>query len=60
MTCTLAAEPNTVTSATGGLELVFAPAACHVFDSEGHRVVDAEAASIAGSTVPTLLQVHQS
>jgi multiple sugar transport system ATP-binding protein len=60
ITCTLAAEPNTITDDTGRLELDFVPAACHVFDSEGHRVVDAEAASVAGSTVPTLLQVHQS
>ena len=58
ITCGLAAEPGTITSGAGDLELLFAPAACHVFDAEGDRIVDAEATPSTCGTAPALMRAH--
>ena len=59
MTCGLAGEPASITNDTGGLELHFAPSACHVFDAEGNRVVDADVAPSTGpSPTPALMRAH--
>ena len=54
--CSVAGDHEPLTSDTRGLALFFAPAACHVFDVEGHRIADVEIASVA--TVPTLARAH--
>ena len=54
--CSLAGDHEPLTSDTRGLALLFAPAACHVFDVEGHRVADVETASAAAA--PTLTRAH--
>jgi multiple sugar transport system ATP-binding protein len=52
--CSVAGDHEPLTSDSRGLALFFAPAACHVFDVEGHRVADAEIASVAAA--PTLMR----
>ena len=54
--CSVAGDHEPLTNDTRGLALSFAPAACHVFDVEGHRIADVEIASVA--TVPTLARAH--
>jgi ABC-type sugar transport system ATPase subunit len=53
MICSMAGNPETLIDDTRGLALLFAPAACHVFDADGRRVGDAEPVALAGE-VPTL------
>src|SRR5438874_983852 len=53
--CSFAGDHEPLTSDTRGLALFFAPAACHIFDVEGDRIVDVEAVSAA---VPTLMRAH--
>ena len=48
ITCSLAGDPEALTNDSRGLSLLFAPAACHVFDAEGTRVADAEAPPVTG------------
>jgi len=58
MTCTVAGDPEALTNDARGLALMFAPAACHVFDADGQRVADAETASVAGGAAPTLMRAR--
>jgi multiple sugar transport system ATP-binding protein len=43
VTCKVQNEPEGIVDGARNLALLFAPAACHVFDAEGKRVADAEA-----------------
>ena len=56
VTCTLAGDPEALTNDARGLALLFNPAACHVFDAEGHRVGDTELSAVAGAPAPTLMR----
>src|SRR5947207_668933 len=47
--CSVAGDHEPLTADSRGLALFFAPAACHVFDVEGHRVADAEITSAAAA-----------
>ena len=47
ITCTTSGEAEPYAGDARGLALHFAPAACHVFDADGERIADAEAADAA-------------
>jgi multiple sugar transport system ATP-binding protein len=42
LTCKVASEPEALVDSGRRLALLFAPSACHVFDGEGRRIVDAD------------------
>ena len=50
--CKVAADPESLVDGARDLALQFSPAACHVFDDEGHRVADAEVPNAASGAVP--------
>jgi multiple sugar transport system ATP-binding protein len=50
--CRQAVDPATQAADAGGTALLFAPAACHVFDAAGHRVTDVEALNPAAAAAP--------
>jgi multiple sugar transport system ATP-binding protein len=54
--CAAAGDPEALTNDARALALLFAPGACHVFDAEGERVDDAEAASVPGTAASTLMR----
>jgi multiple sugar transport system ATP-binding protein len=45
--CKVAADPESLVDGARNLALLFSPAACHVFDAEGHRIADAEVPDVA-------------
>ena len=47
--CSVAGDHEPLTSDSRGLALLFMPSACHVFDVEGHRIDDVQAASAAAA-----------
>jgi ABC-type sugar transport system ATPase subunit len=42
LTCKVATDPEAIVDSGRRLALTFAPSACHVFDAEGRRIVDAD------------------
>jgi multiple sugar transport system ATP-binding protein len=57
--CKIAADPESLVDGARDLALVFSPAACHVFDAEGHRIADAEVPNVAsGVGAVSMSAVH--
>ena len=54
ITCRQVIDPATQATDAGGIALLFAPAACHVFDAAGDRIADVEVPGVA----PALARVQ--
>jgi multiple sugar transport system ATP-binding protein len=52
VTCKVQSEPEAILDGARNLTLLFAPAACHVFDADGRRVADADATAAVGADAP--------
>jgi ABC-type sugar transport system ATPase subunit len=57
LTCKVASEPDAFVDGNRRLALTFSPAACHIFDSDGRRIGDADVQSAAESSVPAPARV---
>jgi multiple sugar transport system ATP-binding protein len=54
ITCSIAVDPASVINDAGQLVLLVAPGACHVFDADGNRIADNDAATQGIAAVPSL------
>ena len=52
VTCKVQGEPERLEGGARNVALLFAPAACHVFDADGRRVADVDAPTVASTFVP--------
>jgi len=52
ITCSTSGDPESLVDAARNLTLLFAPAACHVFDADGTRVVDADVNAVSAAPQP--------
>jgi multiple sugar transport system ATP-binding protein len=57
LTCKVASEPEAFVDGNRRLALMFSPAACHIFDSDGRRIGDADVQCGAESSVPAPARV---